>query len=146
MYNNASTIEKLLEEAGGCVAIKEMIMRFDYKPIQTLTERYEYIKKSQEEGNFEFFEKIANLLGEKFKDCIVFNADDYSLDYEKYYNKAYDFDFILSLARFYQNNREVFDGHFDIISRMCESGKYYRPDWKEIKTFWLEHTLNKSAK
>ena len=143
MYNPPSKIEKLLEDLGTNVTIKEMVMKFDFKPIQTLEERYECIKKSQEEGNFDFFEKIANLLGEKFKEYIVVNPDDYSLEYIAYYNKAYDFDFILSLARFYQNNREVFDGHCDIISRMCERRKYDMPDWNEIRTFWLEHTLNK---
>ena len=142
-YFEEREANKMMEEAGECVAIKEMVTKLSYKPIQTLAERYEYVRISREEGNFEIFEKIANLLAEKFEYYVQDREDDDELCCVYYGNNAYDFDFILLLARFYQNNRKVFDGHFDIISRMCENGKYYRPNWEEIKEFWLKHTLNK---
>ena len=69
---------------------------------------------------------------------------DYTLEELKkmdfsYGNNAYDFKFIISLARFYQNNETLFDGHIDIIKRMCESAN--RHEWEDIKKFWLKHTL-----
>lgn len=154
MYNSAGKNEfqkasfekwetnKMLEEAGESIAIKDMVTKLSYKPIQTLAERYEYIKVSREEGNFEIFEKIANLLAENFKYSVQDSDDDYECCVY-YGNNAYDFEFILSLARFYQNNREVFDGHFDIISRMCENAKGYGPSWNNTKAFWLLHTIDK---
>ncbi len=131
---------KLLEEAGESAQVKEMVTRLNYKPLQTIAKRYEYVKISREEGNFEIFGKIANLLAETFKYRVQDSDDDYECCVY-YGNNAYDFDFILSLARFYQNNRKVFDGHFDIINRMCERGK--KADWAEVKEFWLKNTLNK---
>ena len=143
MSSEKMEIQKMLEEAGESIVIKDMVTKLPYKPIQTLAERYEYIKVSQEEGNFEVFEKIANLLAENFKYGVKDMADDYECSVY-YGNDAYDFEFILFLARFYQNNIEVFGGHFDIISRMCKNSQQYaRDNWDTIKMFWLGHTINK---
>lgn len=136
-------MKKMLEEARESQAIQDMVTTLSYKPIQPLVERYKYIKVSREEGNFEIFEKIANLLAENFKYSVQDSDDDYECCVY-YGNDAYDFELVLSLARFYQNNRDLFDGHFDIINRMCKnSGQYATRNWNTIKTFWLGHTINK---
>lgn len=137
-------VTKLLEEAGESAVIKEMVTKLSYAPVQPLEKRYEYVRISQEEGNFEFFEKISNLLAEKFKYSVYDSDPDDELCCEYFGNNAYDFEVILLLARFYQNNRNLFDGHFDIISRMCESNENFGifwSNWDKIKEFWLNHTI-----
>ena len=132
---------KMLTEAGESAEVKELVIKLYYKPIQTLATRYECVKTSREEGNFEIFKKIADLLAEKFKYYVQDGNDEYEccVYYGSY---AYDFEFILSLARFYQKNQALFKGHFDIIQRMCEPEKYKRPHWEDVKKFWIKHTLN----
>ena len=132
---------KMLTEAGESDEVKELVTKLYYKPVQTLALRYEYIKTSRKEGNFEFSKKIANLLAKNFKYSVQDGEDEYlCCVYDGSY--AYDFEFILSLARFYQKNQTLFEGHFDIIKRMCESEVYHRPHWEDVKKFWLKHTIN----
>lgn len=132
---------KMLTEAGESEEVKELVTKLYYEPIQTLATRYKYVKTSREEGNFEFFKKIADLLAEKFKYYVQDGDDEYECCIY-YGSDAYDFECILSLARFYQKNQTLFDGHFDIIKRMCEPEKYQHPYWEDIKKFWLKHTVN----
>ena len=133
---------KILTEVGENDEIKEFVTKLNYNPVQTLMARYEYVKMSREEGNFEFFKKIADFLADKFKYSMLDSADYYEACAYCGSN-AYDFKFILSLSRFYQKNKTLFDGHFDIIKRMCESNAYYYPYWEEVKEFWIKHTTNR---
>ena len=133
---------KLLDEAGENDEIKEIVTKLYYKPAQTLNERYEYVKKSREEGSFEFFKKIAEFLGERYKYYVKDRADEYECCVY-YGSDAYDFSFIHSLARFYQNNSTLFDGHFDIIKRLCtpDSTHCISFNWEKAQEFWLKHTI-----
>ncbi len=139
---NKREIIKLLTELGESEEIKEIVTRCNLCPIQSLNERYEYVKTSVNEGNFEIFKRIAKLIGDTYTYRQQDRADD-ELACVYYGNDAYDFELILSLARFYQKNKVLFKGHFDIISKMCNPPRRKsKCRWEELKDFWLEYTIN----
>jgi len=123
---------KMLKQLREDKEVIEMVTKLEYDPVQSLDERYQYLKLSESEENFKFFKIIAQLLADKFwysvQDCCYY-----------YGNNAYDFELILSLARFYQKNETLFEGHIDIIKRMCDETS----DWEKIKEFWLKNTIKK---
>lgn len=126
---------KQLREDGEVI---EMVTKLEYNPVQSLEERYQYLKLSESEENFEFFNKIAQILADNFKYSVQ-DSDDIYECCVYYGNNAYDFELILSLARFYQTNETLFEGHIDIIKRMCDETS----DWEKIKEFWLKNTIKK---
>jgi len=148
------TIE-MMEEKGETDQVKNLMTKFWRCPCQTPEERYECIKLSQKEGNFEFFIKITEfLLGEKLESySLPRGSKEYNGEYyfdkdngKKYHvdefsqNTAYDFKLILSLSRFYQNYETLFEGHMDCIRKMRMSIYPYDPAfvWKlELKKLLL---------
>lgn len=139
LLHKRNEIIKTMTTIGESEEIKELVVKLEYKPVQSLSERYAYVKISQDEGNFEFFKKIAQILADNFRYSVQDSGDEYECCVY-YGNDAYDFKFILSLARFYQNNQTLFDGHIDIIKRICESSN--RHEWEDIKRFWEKYTIN----
>lgn len=121
---------KMLKKIGEDKEVIEMVTKLEYEPVQSLAERYKYVKISKAEKNFKYFKIIAQFLADKFY---------YSVQNHCYYygSTAYDFELILSLARFYKKNKTLFDGHMDIIKRMSEG----TCGWLNLKCFWLSNTI-----
>ncbi len=127
--------------------VRNLITQFSNNPIQTIEERYEYVNKSRAEGNFEFFLEIADFLGKNFRYHIIeddTNYDAYSITAVVYTNYAYDFKFILELARYYQKIKRNYQkdtivflsGHLYMMKEIIKK-HYSMPDaWEDVKSEW----------